>query len=380
MMDDAFSETNSPETLEFKTDKGASRAFWWALLLAGALVAWMGSGFLFPSEDQQEVVERAEIVPVTVAVTVSKAKLVTQFFQAEGQALPDRDTAIRSETSGQIAEVLIEKGEDVEAGAAIAVFETAEREAEVARARTQLQIAQRDFDNALALRERGVATTDRVAETEAALAAARAQFTTAEEALSNTIITAPFAGRVEALSLDSGEFIPAGSDVGRIVDNSPLTVTIQVPQQALGQLHDGHIARVLFITGERRSGTVTFVGTTAARDTRTFLAEIDIPNEGGAIPAGISAEIQIPVAEVEAHFVSPATVSLDPDGALGVKVVDDESIVRFYPIEIVRSQMEGIWVTGLPETAQIITVGQGYVSAGETVRAQPDPASQVATR
>ena len=78
--------------------------------------------------------------------------------------------------------------------------------------------------------------------------------------------------------------------------------------------------------------------------------------------------------------MSPAAVSLDHDGALGVKVVDDQSIVRFYPIEIVRSQIEGIWVTGLPETAQIITVGQGYVSTGETVRAQPDPASKVASQ
>ena len=379
-MDEIKDESISPESLEFTTDHGASRSFWLALLLVGMLVAWMGSGFIFPTEEEQVVAERPEVLPVAVAVTPSTAKLVTQFFQAEGQALPDRDTVIRSATSGQIAEVLVEKGQDVEAGAPIARFETAEREADVSRARAQLQIAQRDFDNALALRERGAATADRVAQTEAALATARAQFTSAEEALSNTIITAPFAGRVEALSLDMGEFIPAGSDVGRIVDNSPLTVTIQVPQQALGQLEDGHLAQVLFITGERRAGTVTFVGTTAARDTRTFLAEIDIPNEDGVIPAGISAEIEIPVAEVVAHFVSPAAVSLDQDGALGVKVVDDQSIVRFYPIEIVRSQIEGIWVAGLPETAQIITVGQGYVSAGETVRARPDPASQVANR
>ena len=375
MTDDQYG-VREPERLEFESDKGSSRSLWGAAFLTAALVAWMGSGFIFPSEEEETVAEKSEPLPVAVAVTLSKAKPVTQFFQAEGQALPDRDTAIRSETSGQIAEVFVRKGEDVEAGAPIARFETKEREAELERARTELERAQRDFDNASALRDRGVATTDRVAQTEASLASARAQVTSAEEALNNTLITAPFAGRVETLSLDSGEFIQAGSDVGRIVDNSPLTVAIQVPQQALRQLQNGQPARVLFITGEERAGSVTFVGTSAAQDTRTFLAEVDVPNKDGVIPAGISAEIRIPVGQVEAHFLSPASVSLSEEGALGVKVVDEESVVRFYPVEVVRAQIEGIWVTGLPEAAQIITVGQGYVSDGEPVRAQPDPASE----
>lgn len=375
-MSDTEDTSGHAKRLEFQADQGSSRSFWAALLLVIALVIWMGSGFIFPPEDGETTAEKAEVLPVAVAIRTSTAKPVTQFFQAEGQALPDRDTAIRSETSGQIAEVFVRKGQDVEAAAPIARFETKEREAELARAIAELERAQRDFDNASALRERGVATTDRVAQTEAALASARAQVTSAEEALNNTVITAPFAGRVETLSLDSGEFIQAGSDVGRIVDNTPLTVAIQVPQQALGQLQNGQPARVMFITGVERAGSVTFVGTSAARDTRTFLAEIDVPNKDGLIPAGISAEIQIPVGQVDAHFVSPATVSLNEDGALGVKIVDDDSIVRFYPIDVVRAQIEGIWVTGLPETAQIITVGQGYVSDGETVRAQSDPASE----
>ena len=129
-------------------------------------------------------------------------------------------------------------------------------------------------------------------------------------------------------------------------------------------------ARVLFITGEERAGTVSFVGTSAATDTRTFLVEIDVPNRDGAIPAGVSAEVQIPIGQVEAHFVSPSTVSLDESGVLGVKTVDAENTVRFHEIDVVRAQIEGIWVDGLPDTAQIIVVGQGFVSDGERVRPQ----------
>ena len=32
-----------------------------------------------------------------------------------------------------------------------------------------------------------------------------------------------------------------------------------------------------------------------------------------------------------------------------------------------RAQTDGIWISGLPEAAQIITIGQGFVNDGETV-------------
>ena len=371
-MTDQPKSPTEPETLTFDSDRGASRSLWVALGLTLLIVLWMGSGFVLPAETEAETTERREPQPVAVSVRTSTAEPVTQFFQAEGQALPDRDTAIRAETSGQIADVLVGKGEDVPAGAPIARFETAEREADLARAQAELERATREFENATSLRERGVATADRVSQAEATLAAARAQVTAAKEALENTTIVAPFAGRIETLDLDEGEFVQAGSEVGRIVDNTPLTVAIQVPQQALRQLRNGQPARVIFITGEERAGSVSFVGTSAAKETRTFLAEIDVPNKDGIIPAGISAEIQIPVGQVDAHFLSPSIVSLNPDGALGVKTVDENDKVRFFPIDIVRAQIDGVWVTGLPDTAQIIVVGQGYVNDGETVRPQVD--------
>ncbi|MCH2076582.1 MAG: efflux RND transporter periplasmic adaptor subunit [Rhodobacteraceae bacterium] len=362
--------------LRFESDRASSRSFWIALALTIAIVAWMGSGFVFPSEGTSEEVAAVEVQPVAVTVRTSFAQPVTQFFQAEGQAQPDRDTVIRAQASGQIAEVFVSKGDDIEANAVVARLETKEREADLTRVLAELDRAEREAENAAALQRRGVATADRVVQADAALASARAQLAVAQENLRNTEITAPFGGRIETLDLDVGEFIQTGSEVGRIVDNAPLTVSIQVPQQALRQLKNLQPAQVLFITGEQRAGTVSFVGTSAATDTRTFLVEVDVPNSDGLIPAGISAEVRIPVGQVEAHFLSPSTVSLNELGALGVKVVDAENVVRFHEIDVVRAQIEGIWVQGLPKEAQIITIGQGFVGEGETVRPQNEEGGQ----
>lgn len=362
------------EELAFQDDKGASRSTWVAAALVIAIVGWMGSGYILPSEDA-DVPKGSEtrVEPVAVAVERSTTKPVTLYFQAEGQAQPDRDTSIRAEASGDVADVLVAKGEDVEAGTVIARLSATRAESDLARAREELARAQREFDNASQLLERGVATADRVAQARATLATAQSSVITAEETIESLEITAPFAGRIETLSLDAGEFVQVGADVGRIVDNRPLTVAIQVPQQALRRIKSGQTASVNFITGEERKGTVSFVGTAASAETRTFLTEITVPNEDGAIPAGISAEIRIPTGTVDAHFVQPSTVSLSPEGRLGIKTVDDANTVVFHPIEVVRAEIDGVWVTGLPEDARIITIGQGFVNEGETVRPSPAP-------
>lgn len=358
---------DAPKRLTFASDKGASRSTWIAGGLVVAIVAWMGSGFVLPSEPTTPVVTREDPDPVSVAVKTSTAETVTQFYQAEGQALPDRDTVLRTETSGDISEVLVSKGQDVSAGDIIARIDPTGNNADASRAAEELARAQREFDNAQTLLERGVSTADRVSQARATLAQAQAQVTAVAEAAKALTITAPFAGRIETLDLDEGEFVSAGTEVGRLVDITPLTVAIQVPQQSLNRLSVGQKAKVRFITGEEKDGTVAFVGTSAAAETRTFLVEVEVANDEGAIPAGISAEVIIPTGATTAHFLSPSIVSLDTQGTLGIKTVTDENTVAFFPIQVVRAQIDGIWVTGLPDTVDVITVGQGFVNAGETV-------------
>ncbi|WP_299818027.1 efflux RND transporter periplasmic adaptor subunit [uncultured Jannaschia sp.] len=365
------------EPLAFETDRGASRSNWIAGGVLLAVVAWMGSGFVLPSAPPAVPERATEREPASVVARMSQAAPVTLTFQAEGQAEPDRDTPLRASATGDVAEVLVRKGDVVEAGQPVVRLSSTRAEADLATAEELLTRARRDSDNAEQLLERGVGTADRVAEARAALASAEAQVVTAEQELSDLDILAPFAGRIEALSLSRGEFVSAGEQIGRIVDNRPLTVAIQVPQQALNRIEDGMTAEVTFITGETREGRVTFVSTSAAAETRTFLAEIEVANSDGAIPAGVSAEVVIPTGEAMAHFVTPSVVSLNPEGDLGVKTVED-GLVRFHPIEIVRAELAGVWATGVPERAEIITIGQGFVQEGEPVRVQPAEAAETA--
>jgi len=369
-------DSDKPDALAFETDRGAARSTWIAVAILLAISAWMVSGLLWPTGDDDGAGTSFADTPQPVAVSVRKsvAEPVTLYFQAEGQTQPDRESILRTEVTGDVAEVLAKKGDMVTGGQTIARLTTERATAELRRARQEQDRAQREFDNASALLEQGVATVDRVAQARTTLTAADAQVTAAQQTVEDAVITAPFAGRLESLSLDPGEFFAAATEVGRIVDISPLSVVIRVPQQSLAQIDTGQTAQVSFITGQTREGIVGFVGRAAAAETRTFLAEIEVPNSDGAIPSGISAEIRIATGQLRAHFVQPSVISLRPDGTLGVKSVADGRVV-FHEIDVVRAQVDGLWVTGLPDRVDLIIIGQGYVREGETVRTVSDTGS-----
>ena len=357
--------------LRFENDKGAGRSKWVAVLLALLLVGWMGSGYIFPEAEDAPVAEAEDDTrAISVAVLPSQAQDVQLVLSAEGQSEPDRASRIAAEAAGRIVSVSAERGDLVEAGAELGRIDPTTFEARLTQAESQLEQANRDLETATALQERGVATEDRVSQARAAQAAAEAALTAAQEQLENTIIRAPFAGRLNDLTLDEGEFVDAGDPVAEVLDNDPLTVVIQVPQQALSRIETGQQAQVQFITGEERIGRVSFIGGNADQQTRTFRVEVAVDNPESLMPAGLSARIVLPTGEARGHFISPAILSLGTNGDLGIKTVGEDNRVVFSPVEIVRAQTDGIWVAGLPETADIITVGQGFVNAGDLVNPQ----------
>ena len=353
----------------FRSDPGSGRSLWVAVAALVLVAAWMASGFLLPPDAPEETARDVKLQAPAVRVQLSRAEAVTLTFGAEGQAQPQRDTTVQAENAGTVVELPFTKGDRVEEGDVIARLSASQAEAALQQAEEERTRAEREFDNASQLLDRGVATVDRVAQARAALAAAEAQVAAAEQSLDNLTLTSPFAGRIEQMPVETGEFVAAGEEIARIVDTDPLTVAIQVPQTALNRISAGQEAFVRFITGQERRGVVTFVGGAAATSTRTFLVEIEVPNPDGDIPAGISAELTIPTGSAQAHLVAPSTVSLGPEGDIGVKIVEDGK-VSYYPIEIVKAEIGGVWATGLPDEAQIITLGQGFVRAGEAVRTE----------
>ncbi|MGF1641753.1 MAG: efflux RND transporter periplasmic adaptor subunit, partial [Rhodospirillales bacterium] len=154
-----------------------------------------------------------------------------------------------------------------------------------------------------------------------------------------------------------------------------IVVVCDVAERDAGHVRVGDRAEVVLVTGEQATGTVRFVARTANPATRTFRVEIALANPEGTISEGLTARVRLRQEEVLAHRVTPAILTLDDDGVLGVKVVDDDDRVTFHRVAIVADTPDGVWLAGLPDRVTVITVGQEYVRDGQRVR----PVAEIGT-
>ena len=134
------------------------------------------------------------------------------------------------------------------------------------------------------------------------------------------------------------------------------------------------LGRARLVTGQTVEGTLRFVASVADSSTRTFRIELEVANPGGQISDGVTSEIRLPLERLSAHLVSPAILTLDQAGSLGVKTLTDDGRVGFLPVEILETEPRGVWLGGLPEQITLITVGQDFVQVGQKVRAVEEAA------
>lgn len=350
-----------------------------ALVILGVavlLAAWIASGML--TREPAAVEPRAEPEPPTVAVRLSRARPVERLLTLQGEVLPDQQVMVRAETEGRLVETSATLGAVVEAGALIARIGMDDREARLRRAEAAVAGREADYRAVADLAREGFQGQLRVDTALAELEAARAELESVRLDIERTRIRAPIDGILNRREAEVGDYLSVGAPVAEILENDPLKAIVQVPQHSIHRVQQGDPARVEFNDAEIRAGTVRHVSSRADTATRTFRVEIEVDNPGRDLPSGISVRVRIPVEEVMAHRISPALVTLDPEGRLGIKTVNDQDLVEFHVIDPMRADADGLWVAGLEAEIRIITVGQGFATIGEPVRVlaeETDPAS-----
>ncbi len=344
-----------------------------AVILAVGVVAWVLSGTLdekLPAAESLTVAARPEAPePTQVRVAASTAQAYRLELVLTGQTAAGRVVPLNAQTYGRIESVAVKEGALVEAGAEIARLALDDRLERLEKAKSGVRQFEIEHEASVELARGGWRTEAAAAQARANLDRARAELAAIELEISRTRIVSPISGILEHSELEIGKvvFTGANNDFGEIVDLDPLTVVAHVSERQVARLAAGSTGTVELITGELLNGTVRFVGRLADPQTRTYRIELEAPNPGHVIRAGMTAVVKLPLKSVPSHFVSPSVLTLDDQGVLGVKIVDDGNIVRFLPVSIIAAEAGGYHVGGLPPSLTLITVGQDFVLDGETV-------------
>ena len=282
-----------------------------ASITATFLVIWMISGSLI--EDEVNPQSESSLDTLTsVTVLTSKAIQKFPFIKASGFTEADKFVQVRAEVGGRVVEVPVKQGDFVKKGDLIC----------------QLYIAGRE---------------------------------------AYPKIVAPFSGYLETVNVDSGDYLNLGGICASLIDPDPMLLIADIAEKEIAQVKLGSITKAKLISGREIQGEVAFIATSADKNTRTFRVEISVANSDRTIRDGVSAEIFIQGSPLPAHRISPAILSLNEQGKLGIRVVNTKNEVEFRAIEIMEDTTEGLWISGLPASARIITLGQEYVFQGQVV-------------
>ena len=340
-----------------------------AFVIFIVVILWIFSGLIGSDEAESNVVKDAtsqEIISVRAQEFSSQEK--TYFLTIRGRTEADKIVMLKPKTTSTIVET-INKGSFVKKGEVICKLDDENRTAALNEAEASKNKAQLQYDAIKTLSEEGYRSENAVATADAALKGSIARVEMALNELDNVLIKAPFDGFIEDVYLEIGDLITPASPCAKIMRLDPMVITGEVTEKNVDQIKLDQKVNINLIDATSLTGSISYVSKSANPSTRTYKIEAKVNNKDGSIREGLSADMLVPLREVLAHLIPSYLISLNDEGELGVKVLIDNE-VKFSNIQIVEDTIDGLWVTGLPKKATVITVGQEYVINGQIVNAE----------
>ena len=208
-----------------------------AAILASFLVIWMVSGSLVQEENFKKSKSSLDTLS-SVTILNSTATNKSQVLKSSGFTEADKFVQVRAEVSGRLISTPVKQGDYVKEGDLIC----------------QLYIAGRE---------------------------------------AYPKIVAPFSGYLESLKVDEGDFLNTGAVCAALIDPNPMLLVADIAEKEISQIELGSDATAKLISGRLIEGVVTFIASSADKNTRTFRVEISVDNKDRTIRDGVSAEIYI---------------------------------------------------------------------------------------
>jgi multidrug efflux system membrane fusion protein len=314
-----------------------------------------------PAEEQPAAVLR------TVGVITPERVMHSRAIRVSGHTEPDKRSVLATRTAGIVAELPVSLGQRVKAGDLIVKLEAVAAQAAVETARAL--VAQREAELAAAerLAAAGQLPKLQLDNVRSALLAARSQLEQAIAQLDLSELKAPFDGMIDKINIELGGSVGAGAQVATILAMDPMLAIGEVSERDLGHVKPGDKARVRLVSGNDIEGEIRYVSRDATAATRTYRVEVSLPNADRTIPAGMTTELTLLAEAVESTVLPRSVVTLSRDGDLGIRAVDKDNKVVFFPIDLVDDTPKGLVLGGIPADVRVIVAGQELITEGDIV-------------
>ncbi len=325
-------------------------------------------------EEGQPISENPDVL--TVRAATIRPQIYVKQIRVRGRTQAFRHVQVRMEQAGRIVSDPIARGARVKQGDLLCEIAVDNRDSDLLQARSRREQATFEYDAALDLQGRGLQSEVVVAQLKAALASSSAAVSRAELALKNIRLLAPFDGIVETRNVEIGDLLNIGDVCASVLDDKPMLLVGLVPEQDVSSVSVGARVSAKLLDSNMIAGIITYLARAADAVSRSYRIEVEVDGKYTDIRAGTTVELMVDAMEISAHLIPSSALTLDDEGAIGVKLIGAGNRILHRNIEIVGdsgNQLDpGIWVTGLSGTVNLVTLGQEIVFPGQVVEGNFD--------
>lgn len=314
-------------------------------------------------EDQEEIPP----VPVETGTPVRGDVLAVYSGTAPIEAFAEADVIAKVE--GEIREVLVEEGDEVEKGQVLARLDGDRLRLELNESRARLRKMQRDFERNKDLREKGLLSEGDYEKLQFDLESLQASYNLASLELDYTQIRAPISGVISERYIKLGNTIRVSDPLYRVTSFDPLVAYLHIPEREYQRITpDQPVAIDIDALADTTIlASVTRVSPIVDPETGTFKITIEIRDESRRIKPGMFGRMSIIYDRHENVLQVPRSAVMEEMGVESVFIVEDGKAVRRI-VQTGYGENGMIEITeGLEETDNVITVGQLGLKPDATV-------------
>jgi membrane fusion protein (multidrug efflux system) len=333
-------------------------------------------------DEQAAKSEDEEVPPIPVETSSPVRGDVVAVYSGTAPVEAFAEADVIAKVEGEIREVLVEEGDDVEEGQVLARLDGERLRLELNESGARLRKMQRDFQRNKDLREKGLLSEGDYEKIQYDLEALEAAYNLAKLELDYTQIRAPISGVISERYIKLGNTVQIGEPLYRVTSFDPLVAYLHIPEREYRQITAGQPVAIDIdaLQGQEILAEVTRVSPVVDAATGTFKITVELRDEHRRIKPGMFGRVSIVYDRHENVLQVPRSAIVEDMGTDSVFIVEEgKAVRRIVKTGYGENGMIEI-IDGLKENDNVVTVGQLGLKPGATVsviNAQP-PAETVA--
>jgi RND family efflux transporter MFP subunit len=283
-----------------------------------------------------------------------------------GKITPKRQSILGFEISGKLKKVVVDIGDEVNAGDLLAELEDSEALANYNEAKAKFSMFEKIFERSLSLNKDNFVSDQELEKAESNFLVAQAQFDKALIKFQQTKILAPYDGIIQNRFLDEGSIINASIPIVEILDSKFVEAKVSLPKSLVNILDLGKEYKFL-IEDKEYTGKLTRIAPMSEKGTNNKLGLFEFND---FFNPGATARLVLSTTESKkGAWVPLNSLSQSEQGLWNLYTVSSSNLAQKDYVELIHIENNMAYVSGTIKDGDLVIIGgASKVAEGQNIK------------